>query len=293
MPDSNDLSLEPRHDPRARATPASLATDSVTSALADDIHARLNDAARVAFATVHCLAEVDSTNRWLADHLATSTLNHAVCCADSQLAGRGRRGRGWHSPPGGNIYLSIGWRFHCRQHQLGGLSLVAGVVAASAIAEQGVVGVGLKWPNDLLVERAKLGGILVESSLSGTQHTTCIIGLGINVALPVDRREGIGQQVTDLNTVAGRAINRAAIIAGIVNGFADALPVFEQRGLPAFHERFSALDCTCNRDVSVDDGQCVRDGHALGIDDDGALLVRMASGIERVYAGDVSVRVTS
>ncbi len=259
---------------------------------ADEIRSLLDTLGRATFRDVSVFDDIDSTNRWIADRLASSGARGAVCLAERQSQGRGRRGREWCSPAGGNIYLSLGWRFACAPCGLSGLGLVAGVVVADAIADEGIANIGLKWPNDLMAGGAKLGGILVESTATA-DATRAAIGIGLNVALPDDVRTAIGQPVTDLQAVAGCPVHRAHIVARIINGFADALPRFERDGLSAFRHRWSVLDRTCDSDVMLDDGRGQRAGHAVGIDDHGALLVHTENGIERVHAGDVSLRVTS
>lgn len=259
---------------------------------ADEVRSLLDTLGRATFRDLHVTDEVDSTNRWMAARLA-SGVRHGVCVAERQSQGRARRGRHWCSPASGNIYMSLGWCFERAPSGLTGLGLVAGVVVASAIDDEGISGVSLKWPNDLMAAGAKVGGILVESATVAGGRTNVVIGVGVNLALPKEDRAGIAQPVTDLNALTGRPVNRVHILARIINGFADALPRFEQQGLSAFRHRWSVLDRTCDSDVMLDDGHGPRAGHAVGIDDHGALLVHTENGIERVHAADVSLRVTS
>jgi BirA family biotin operon repressor/biotin-[acetyl-CoA-carboxylase] ligase len=254
------------------------------------ILAILSAGARDAFRRIHLLEEVDSTNRWLMDRPGDE--GAAVCIAARQSAGRGRRGRAWVSPTGGNVYFSARWQFGCMGPALAGLGLVAGVVAAEAIAARGIGGVGLKWPNDLVCDVGKLGGVLLESrsSAGAGGGATVVIGIGINVALPDAMKAGLDQPAADLVSLAGAPVDADTLIAALMEGLAAALPHFEAQGLAPFRERWRALDRLDGRVVTVREAGGEWEGVALGIDTDGALRVRTAAGEERVHAADVSVR---
>ena len=124
---------------------------------------------------------VDSTNQRLIE--AASAGDPQALFAEAQSAGRGRRGRDWRSPFGANLYLSLAWSFAGWPPKLGTLPLAIGITAARALAACGLPGVQLKWPNDLRIGDAKLGGILIESRSEIGGSCRVIIGLGLNVAM--------------------------------------------------------------------------------------------------------------
>ena len=129
-------------------------------------------------------AELDSTNHHLMSLPAPPAGELAVCIAEFQHAGRGRRGRRWIAPLGGGLCLSVGWQFADTPPELSALTLAVGVVARRALAAVAGVDVGLKWPNDLVLDARKLGGILLELTAEAQGGCYVVAGIGINVSLP-------------------------------------------------------------------------------------------------------------
>ena len=149
------------------------------------------------------LWETESTKRYLSQLNTNEVVSGETCLAEWQSAGRGRRGRNWISPLGGNIYLSQLWRFNSGPAQLSGLSLAAAVAVIKAIHHCGATTAGLKWPNDVLVDGRKLAGILLEINGESNGPTNVIVGIGINVRLPESSLQEIDQPVTSLEAVLG------------------------------------------------------------------------------------------
>jgi BirA family transcriptional regulator, biotin operon repressor / biotin---[acetyl-CoA-carboxylase] ligase len=238
---------------------------------------------------------VDSTNTRL---LRQPAPEHgcAVLLAERQHAGRGRRGRMWASPLAAHLYLSVARRFRGGLGRLGGLSLVAGIAAAEALAGLGVP-VRLKWPNDLVVDDGdgtpprKLGGLLVEGGGEHAGPVRAVVGLGLNVRMPAAAAAAIDQPWCDLAGVMGRLPDRNRLVASLLGSMLPALHRFDEEGLAPFLPRHAALDALAGRGVLVDDGGCRLAGTALGLAADGALQVRVDGGGTRVFhAGEVSVR---
>ena len=236
--------------------------------------------------------ELDSTSAELARR-GGEEARGVVCLAEHQSAGRGRRGRGWHSPLGGGVFLSLGWRFDLGMAALGGLSLVVGVAVARALREVAgaVPGLGLKWPNDVVVDGRKLGGILIE--LGGELEGPCdaIVGIGVNWRMPATAAHRIDQPWTDLATLspASRPSRNALAIALIVHT-AHALRRFGQDGLAPFLADFDRLDVLRGREVRVESAGARLDGVALGVDAAGLLRLGTPQGERRIGSGEVSVR---
>jgi len=236
---------------------------------------------------------VDSTNRAL---LGNFRHRHALA-AEFQEDGRGRRGRGWISPPGCGVYVSYGFCFGCGLQQLGSFSLVAGVAAAEAVAGEGVEA-GLKWPNDLVVDDRKLGGLLVE--ISGASEGPCrvVIGVGVNARLPRGEVESghfppPDQPWTDLHAAAAGPFDRNRLIGRLVTMLDAACREFEHSGFAPFASRWQALDALRGRRVRVRlaDGKELK-GVADGVTGQGLLRVVHDGVTREVNAGEVSVRVT-
>jgi BirA family biotin operon repressor/biotin-[acetyl-CoA-carboxylase] ligase len=256
---------------------------------ADRLLADLSAAARTDLAQLQVAFETDSTQRDAA-RAPLPGRGAAVFFAERQTAGQGRRGRAWASPLAAHLYLSIARRFSGGFAQLGGLSLAVGVAVAEALHRAGFAQVGLKWPNDLLADGRKLGGILIE--LRGEAQGPCeaIIGIGLNVRMPRDWNPGIDQPWCDLASLSPHAADRQAIAVALLDALLPALAQFERDGLAPFVARWEAFDLLAGRNVQVIVGDTRLDGVALGIDDAGALRVRHAGGERRWHGGEVSLR---
>lgn len=211
--------------------------------------------------------------------------------ADWQDAGRGRRGRQWLSPPARNLQFSCLKRFAGGYAALSGLSLAVGLAAARALEDCGVGGVALKWPNDLVHHDAKLGGILVE--LGGEFMGPChaIIGIGINVDLPVAMRRSLDRPCADLAGLCeGAPPSRNELAMALIVRLADALDAFDASGFSACAIAWAERDALAGRRVRIDDPRGGFEGIAEGVDARGALQVRTAAGVRAIDSGEVTVR---
>lgn len=235
--------------------------------------------------------ELDSTSSELQRRGPTAA-DLSVVFAETQTAGRGRRGRTWLSPPGLNLYMSCLKRFDGGLAGLSGLSLAVGVIVLRALTAAGVQGAGLKWPNDVLTPQGKLAGILVE--LSGEYQGPCaaVIGIGLNLRLTDALREQAGQPVADVaGLCGGRPPSRNAMAAALVQALADGLQQFERYGFAAFVDDYAAHDLLRGVPLSLTGAHGDFLGTGAGVDARGALLVRLADGSTRaVDSADVTVR---
>lgn len=233
---------------------------------------------------------IDSTNRFLGEVLLSPQLNGAVCLAESQSAGRGRIGRTWVSPFGNNIYMSLAWHFEAGPANLSGLSLAVGVAVIRALRATGVSGLGLKWPNDILWEQRKLGGILIE--LSGDAQGPCkaIIGLGLNGEIWPEQGAAIGQEWVDLATIAKQERpERNRLIAALLNEMLPVVANFDQSGFGPFLAEWQAADCLRGKQVVLYLGNYTIEGRVAGIDEQGMIQLVSGNGELRSYAsGEVS-----
>ena len=240
---------------------------------------------RQALSTIHIAEETDSTQ---SDALAAGVPAQgcALFLAEHQRAGQGRQGRAWISAPAeASLAMSLSRRFHRPLAAMSGLSLVVGIAVAEALALEGV---RLKWPNDLLADGRKLGGILVNLRAAPDGATDAVIGLGLNLRLPGDA--GIDQPWTDLARCGAPSRTRNALLALLLEHLLPALESFEGAGLEPFLPRWQRLDAWAGREVRVLDGERVHEGRLDGITPTGALRLR-AGGEECIFhSGEVSLR---
>jgi len=241
--------------------------------------------------------EIDSTNERLRSVEDLPAGQFDACLAEFQSRGRGRRGREWVAPFGSGICLSVSWCFAEAPPQLSALSLAAGVAVRRALAQKGMSGIELKWPNDLLHQGRKLGGILCELRAEAAGPTYAVVGIGLNVALPAAARsviESTGLVPASLADLGLQSLpSRSELAALLVGQLALTFIEFEQAGFAPFHEEWCRADALLARPVRLQHGDQAADGIARGIDGDGALLFESARGVERVVSGEVTVRTTS
>ncbi|KRG43786.1 biotin--protein ligase [Stenotrophomonas pictorum JCM 9942] len=213
-----------------------------------------------------------------------------VLLAERQTGGRGRRGRHWASPLAAHVYLSLSRAFPGGLSRMGGLSLAMGVSTVEALHALGFTGAGLKWPNDVMVDGRKLGGLLVEGGGEFAGPARAVIGLGLNVHMPPAVAADIGQPWIDLQTLGTAPVSRNAVVAALLSRLLPALELFEQQGLAPFLPRYAAMDVLAGRVVRIEEAGVLHEGHACGLAEDGALRVRIDGRETCFHAGEVSVR---
>lgn len=234
-----------------------------------------------------------STNSELLSRPATAPGQFDFLLAEYQSAGRGRHARSWVAPPGGAICLSLSWSFAALPPDAGTLSLAMGVAALKALAALGALPVGLKWPNDLLADGRKLGGMLLEMRSEGGGPAQVVFGIGLNVALGADLRAQVaatGLEPTDLAALGVAACDRNWLAARLIAAAVDALVLFERQGFRAFFADWQGADLLRGQTVTVSGAGAEVVGRAAGVDSDGALLVETPAGLQRFISGEVSVR---
>lgn len=231
-----------------------------------------------------------STNSYLMSRVAAGDWP-SVCLVEHQSAGRGRRGRHWHSPYGRNLYVSVAQRYESGPASLAGLSLAIGAALAQLLAGLGVAQVHLKWPNDVLCGGGKLGGILIE--LQGDTQGPCwaVAGLGLNVNMLTADDGGIEQAWNSLARASGRTWDRTALAAQVVTTLYQVMQAFPHTGLEPWLATYARFDGLAGQAVRVDWAGERVDGVACGIAGNGALLLDCAGQQRQIWGGDVSVRI--
>lgn len=251
------------------------------------IRAALSASARALLDDLRVLAVVDSTNEVLKATAGLPPGRGACCLAEWQTGGRGRLGRRWISPFASNLYLSVAWDFDGGIAVLEGLSLAVGVAVRRALLRLGVAGVQLKWPNDLLRDRAKLGGILVEVTGDPEGRCRAIVGIGINVAMPAAAAAAIGQPWRDLSDLG---VRRDALAAAILDQLLPLLCEFPDRGFGGYRDEWEAAHVHGGRRVVLSAGNQRVEGIARGVNERGALGLECAEGLRWFSGGEVSLR---
>ena len=232
---------------------------------------------------------IDSTSSALLRAPAPPLHHGRACLAEYQTAGRGRRGRAWVGGFGRNLMLSLAWRFDLELAGLAGLSLAVGVTLAEVLEQAGLTGHGLKWPNDLLVGGAKLAGILVEAQGEAGGPCTAVIGLGLNLALD-DEAGVIDQPWTDLRSHLSPLPSRNRLAGRLLDRLIATCQRLQREGVASYLDPWRRRDLFRDRPVRLQTPRGDSHGICRGIDDQGALLLETAAGLERHHAGEVSLR---
>ncbi|WP_375741200.1 bifunctional biotin--[acetyl-CoA-carboxylase] ligase/biotin operon repressor BirA [Pseudomonas boanensis] len=237
------------------------------------------------------LDSIDSTNAEVMRRISAGCIPPFAVAAERQTAGRGRRGRHWVSPYAENLYYSLALRIDGGARQLEGLSLVIGLAVLATLRSFGVTGVGLKWPNDLLVKNRKIAGILLE--LVGDPADICnvIVGIGINVNMLV-ANEDIGQPWTSMAAEVPGLVDRTALAVRLGQYLGDYLVRHKKEGFPALRAEWEAGHLWQGARVNLIAGAQTITGIVLGIDSTGALRLSVC-GEERAYSGgELSLRLS-
>lgn len=257
----------------------------------EELAVQIGDATRWAGQEIVCFTETDSTNVRARKLGENGAAHGTLVVAEQQTAGRGRRGRGWESPAVSSIYMSLLLRPEFLPNKAPMLTIVMAYSVATALREQTGLDFRIKWPNDIVLNGKKVVGILTEMSTEIEYINHVVIGVGINVnteAFP----EEICATATSIRRESGKTWRRAELIAAILRQFEVQYERFvKEEDLAYLREAYDAILVNCNREVRI---LGEKDGYravALGIDDQGELLVRKEDGtVTSVYAGEVSVR---
>lgn len=242
------------------------------------------EAISIAGLPARVVARCGSTNASLLEETNPGPL---LLAAEEQTAGRGRRGRRWRSAPGAGATFSILRRMRCAPAALSGLSLAVGVACARALRALGAGETQVKWPNDLVIGDAKLGGILIETRASGGE-TIVVVGIGINCNGDPALARRLRRDVAALDELIRPLPPRNAVIAAVAREVMVALETFERAGLAPFAAEWAALHAHEGERLKVRlaDGRTLS-GLARGIAASGALRLATARGLREVISGRI------
>lgn len=253
------------------------------------LEAGLGDAA--ANFSIEVLNEATSSNAVLLQRAALGAPSGSVLAVEWQSAGRGRRGRTWHSALGRSLTFSLLWRFDLGLSALSGLSLAAGLAITRALHSLGIEGAQLKWPNDVLgTEGGKLAGILIEAQGDMLGPSAVVIGIGLNLDVPDALSSQIDQPACNLVQLAALP-ERNRLLAAILRELAAVLKIFAADGFAPLRAEWEAEHVAQDRAVRLllPDGSTLT-GIARGVAVDGALRLETELGERLFNSGEVSLR---
>lgn len=257
---------------------------------ADEIRAPLSAVPREKLDDLEIFREIESTNSYLLRQRGPAPGRYRVAIAEHQTAGRGRLNRTWYSPPDSGICLSLAYTFGDDRDDLSSVPLAAGVGVADVLEDIGAGDVGLKWPNDVMVSNAKLGGILVEKLQTGTDNAAVVVGVGINVDLSFHEHGDATPPAgaTDLRACCEVVPDRSALSAMLIESLFNTMIRFDADGFSTFRAAWQLRDWLRGRRISVDAPLGEVSGVATGIDSYGALLLDTIDGSQRIVSGSVN-----
>tara|TARA_R110002167_G_scaffold335284_1_gene542602 strand:+ start:655 stop:1611 length:957 start_codon:yes stop_codon:yes gene_type:complete len=227
-----------------------------------------------------------STNDYLSSLESPVGQTYHICLAEHQTAGRGRRGKEWISPFAKNVSFSASFLLGGGAEALSGLSLVVGVAVAKTLQALGLKNVGLKWPNDVFVGDKKIAGILLELSGEATTNWNVVCGIGLNVHM--DERDGVVIDQSWCSISESIVIERNMVVASLLTQLVEVLESFKKDGFKVFMDEWAQFDILSGERVIVTPTGI--EGRAVGVNMQGALLVKSADGECVINAGEVSVR---
>jgi len=232
------------------------------------------------------LDTTDSTNNVVRSEIEKDSPQGFVCFAERQSTGRGRHGRQWVSPFGRNLYMSLSWHFEEGAAALEGLSLAVGVCVASVVESFGVSNVALKWPNDILLDQKKVGGVLLEMMGDPVGRCQVVVGVGINLGMT----EGlaIDQPWADLNSYA--QISRNQLASALLSELLPMLDAYSVTGFKAHHAKWESFDAYRDGPIKLITPRTTVRGLGRGVTATGAIQIEVGGVIKAFSGGEISLR---
>jgi len=256
-----------------------------------EVQRPLSELANARLEKLQAFSSIASTNTYLLAQPAPAAGRYRVAIADHQTAGRGRHYRRWISAPGSGLCLSFSYTFARIPDYLPGLTLAIGVAVVGALQHLKIDGVSLKWPNDIIALDGKLGGILTEVKSGGGDGVTVVTGIGLNVhvreSVDLGAESDWALGVVDLNSIKKDVPKRELLAGTIVDSLFSTFRKFEEAGFAGFSNEWRRHDWLRGREITVDMPDKQVTGLAVGVDEDGALLVEAKNGRMRVISGSI------
>lgn len=235
---------------------------------------------------IHTFRELDSTNSEAMRILESGRNGIQLVVANLQTDGRGRRGRRWLSPKEQGLYMSLLHPFTCDVSALQALSLVSALSVHESLTGKNVPSLQLKWPNDLLIGKKKLAGILLElRTFDGV--TYIIFGIGVNYSLGESQKSKIDRPVTDLAEMVSDIPGREEMVGTICSTLLMNIEKFIAEGFGSFQDSWNQYDFYYKSNVVITNGNHCQSGKSLGVNKDGALVLETSEGEKIISAGEL------
>ena len=276
-----EIEAHPRKGYRLKSRPDLLLPEEIRAGLATQLLGKQ---------IVH-FYDTSSTNNEAKRLAADDAVEGTIVVSEAQTLGRGRFNRGWFSPPGGGVWVSVILRPPFPPQEAPKCTLMAAVATVEAIREASGLNCGIKWPNDILWQGRKLVGILTEMSAEMDAINFVVLGIGINVSLQEsDFPEELRNIGASVSMGAEREVSRVEVLQKLLERLEYWYQVVKQEGFEPVLEAWRRESVTLGQPVRVLAGEETYDGVAEELAEDGSLLVRTEKGLRRVLAGDVSLR---
>ncbi len=234
-----------------------------------------------------------STNQYLIDTIPQQTSREIIPVVISELQthGRGRRFHNWYSNLGGSLTFSLLWTINSGFKHLSGLSLLIALCVVRVLIRLTKADFRIKWPNDVLFNHQKIAGILIECKTNFDHTLSVIIGVGINIKLPLNFYTHIDYPATDLYQITGLRYNRNELLALILVEIYHQLKVFEIHGFSAFREEWLQFHCFQNQPVTLHlPNKKIVEGKVIDVSNEGELILQNEFGLQSFTIGDISLR---
>ena len=276
-----EIEAHPRKGYRLKSRPDLLLPEEIRAGLATQLLGKH---------IVH-FYDTSSTNNEAKRLAADDAVEGTIVVSEAQTLGRGRLNRGWFSPHGGGVWVSVILRPPFPPQEAPKCTLMAAVATVEAIREASGLNCGIKWPNDILWQGRKLVGILTEMSAEMDAINFVVLGIGINVSLQEsDFPEELRNIGASVSMGAEREVSRVEVLQKLLERLEYWYQVVKQEGFEPVLEAWRRESVTLGQPVRVLAGEETYDGVAEELAEDGSLLVRTENGLRRVLAGDVSLR---
>lgn len=248
--------------------------------------ANLSQISRELIADLRVESSITSTNDIL---LSEKPIQNTALFTEEQTKGRGRLDRTWVSPPNKNIYFSLAWHFKKNISELSGLSLIIAIAIVRALKSFNITeNIQIKWPNDIVFNNKKLGGILIETANIKPDACLAIIGIGLNINL--DNTDLINQPWISLKQITHANHDRNILAALLLNHLCEVIIEFEKNNLTHFISEWKSHDALFEKDISLKINSDIKLGIAQGINSQGALCIKTAENtVEKYQIGEVSI----
>jgi BirA family biotin operon repressor/biotin-[acetyl-CoA-carboxylase] ligase len=275
-----DFEAIPKKGYRLIAVPSVMRVTSILSMLETQVMGQ-----KITYA-----AELDSTQIRAHEMVSQGAVEGTIIIAEQQTQGRGTMGKKWFSPPGKGIWFSMILKPRIPLQFISQLTLLVSVALCRTIKKMLQVDIGIKWPNDLLIQGKKVSGILLESSGEDERLRYVVAGIGISAnLLKKDFPPELRSKATSLRIAAGQEMNREELLCGYLLEFEKLYQLYNEQGFAPIRTLWEALSVSLNCPIEVQTSQGRVEGVAHGLDEMGALVITLEDGsTEKIYSGDVN-----